>query len=71
MECNETIQEFTNLIQRGVKSSAPLNTIQESDEKEEVSSWDDFLDRDDDLYMELELPVATASLCLINVRGEA
>lgn len=65
MECNETMQEFTNLIQRGVKSSAPLNTIQESDEKEEASSWDDFLDRDDDLYMELELPVATASLCLI------
>jgi len=62
------MQEFTNSIQRGVKSSAPLNAIQEGDEKEEASSWDDFID---DLYMELELPVATASLCLINVRGEA
>lgn len=73
MECNETLQEFTELIEEGASSNG-LETIGE-EESNAVgtnnnndmgeATWDDFCDGNDQQYSASELPVATASLCLV------
>jgi len=72
MECNETIQEFTELVELGAAPSS-LNTIAEdtiagsnnSTDAEEGTTWDDFCQGSDEQYSASELPIATASLWLV------
>jgi hypothetical protein len=73
MECNETLQEFNELIEQGA-STNNLETIGEEESNGVGTSdnndmgkatWDDFCDGNDQQYSASELPVATASLCLV------
>mmetsp|Transcript_7811 Transcript_7811/g.11234 ORF Transcript_7811/g.11234 Transcript_7811/m.11234 type:complete len:380 (+) Transcript_7811:212-1351(+) len=60
MECNETMQEFTEMVELGAtESSGDAN--QDNDD----NAWDDFCGGDDDQYTSLELPVAEACVALI------
>mmetsp|Transcript_23362 Transcript_23362/g.32728 ORF Transcript_23362/g.32728 Transcript_23362/m.32728 type:complete len:378 (+) Transcript_23362:202-1335(+) len=59
MECNETMQEFTEMVELGATSSS------ENQDDNDAEAWDDFCGGDDDQYTELELHIAEACVALI------
>lgn len=69
MECNETLTEFQEMIDRG--PSLREEDEDEDRDKEETkhqqpdSSWEAFLDGDEDQYADHELPVAVACVAII------
>jgi Grap2 and cyclin-D-interacting len=65
VECNETMQEFQDMIEK----AGPISSIQEDNrgeqQGEEVCGWEAFLQGQTDQYRVEELPIATQSLALI------
>ena len=57
-DCNDTLQEFTDMIAAGP-------AVPSEDGKETGQSWDDFCGGEPDQYSEKELPVAKACVALV------
>ena len=65
LDCKETLDEFTALIEQGAAVDS-LTTIQEDDNTtENETTWNDFMDGNQDQYTEVELPIATSCLALV------
>jgi len=67
MECNETLTEFQEMIDRGpsLREEDENDNDEETKQPEEASLWEAFLDGDEDQYADHELPVAVACVAII------
>uniref|UniRef100_A0A7S3DPE3 Cyclin-D1-binding protein 1-like N-terminal domain-containing protein n=1 Tax=Entomoneis paludosa TaxID=265537 RepID=A0A7S3DPE3_9STRA len=74
MECQETMEEFTKTIERGpavtTETGEKGKKTEEGDaepqDKEDEAAWDEFADGEQ-LYLEKEIPIATACVALVKV----